>query len=76
MALYGSALEDLQKLLTGAMVLEVKPTSLGDGESIALFRVEREGKKYSFVLGATDLGSWVSHKVVEKPRKPKAPTPG
>jgi len=61
--MYGSALKALQELLVGATVLAVEPP--GEDEYIARFLVEKDGKQTSFMLGATDLGSWVSRRQTE-----------
>ena len=51
-------LKELRELLVGAYVLEVNDA--GRDESLCEFVVRRDGKKYSFILFATDLGHWVS----------------
>jgi hypothetical protein len=50
--------EHLRNLLVGAKVLEIKDTD--SQESMCELYVEKDGKKYSFTLFATDLGWWIA----------------
>lgn len=52
------SLKQLKELLEGAKVLEIKKND--SPESLCELTVEKDGKKYSFVLKATDLGWWTS----------------
>ena len=52
-------IKQLKELLEGAKVLEVRETDAH--ESLCDLFVEKKGKKYSFTIGATDLGWWTSN---------------
>lgn len=57
-------IEQLKELLEGATVISVEDAK--QRESICRITAEKDGKRYSFTLFATDLGAWVADSVTSE----------